>query len=105
MAGNNAPLVTTDYILDELFTLLRFRGEFATALKIAPFLLAQRHAKLELVTLGDIQDAWRVFATFGDKQWSFTDCVSRVAMQRMGITEAFAFDVHFRQFGTVNVVP
>lgn len=40
-----------------------------------------------------------------DKQWSFTDCTSRVVMERLGIQKVFAFDDHFRQFGTVTVVP
>ena len=42
---------------------------------------------------------------YQDKGWSFTDCVSRVIMQRLDIRTAFAFDDHFRQFGTVTVVP
>jgi predicted nucleic acid-binding protein len=45
-----------------------------------------------------------VFQRFHDKEWSFTDCTSRVVMQRLGIQRAFAFDDHFRQFGTVTVV-
>ena len=40
-----------------------------------------------------------------DKEWSFTDCVSRAVIERLGITTAVAFDEHFRQFGTVIVVP
>jgi uncharacterized protein len=48
---------------------------------------------------------WSVFKTFSDKGWSFTDCTSRVLMERLGIAQAFAFDEHFRQFGTVTVVP
>lgn len=46
-----------------------------------------------------------MFSTYQDKGWSFTDCVSRVVMGRLGIDTALAFDEHFRQFGTVNVVP
>ncbi len=52
-----------------------------------------------------MKEAWKVFAAYQDKGWSFTDCVSRVVMERMGIVSAFAFDEHFRQFGTVHVVP
>ncbi len=50
-------------------------------------------------------NAWEIFSRFRDNEWSFTDCVSRVVMGRLGISVAFAFDEHFRQFGTVSVVP
>jgi len=49
--------------------------------------------------------AWNVFRRFTDKAWSFTDCVSYVVMQRLKISTACSFDEHFRQFGTVAVVP
>ena len=42
---------------------------------------------------------------FRDKNWSFTDCTSRMVMEKLAIGTAFAFDQHFRQFGTVSVVP
>jgi uncharacterized protein len=34
-----------------------------------------------------------------DKGWSLTDCISFVAMQREGITEALTGDRHFEQAG------
>jgi predicted nucleic acid-binding protein len=49
--------------------------------------------------------AWRVFDSFADKDWSFTDCSSKVVMESLGIPTAFSFDQHFRQFGSVTVVP
>lgn len=75
------------------------------ALKVGPLLLDQSLAVLEWVSAQDVRQAWSVFETYRDKEWSFTDCVSRVVMQRLGVVEAFAFDDHFRQFGTVGVLP
>jgi hypothetical protein len=49
--------------------------------------------------------AWQVFATFSDKRWSFTDCVSYAVMKRLQIAEAFALDEHFKQFGFATVKP
>ena len=46
-----------------------------------------------------------VVETFSDKEWSFTDCTSRVLMEKLRIERAFAFDQHFLQFGGVKVVP
>jgi predicted nucleic acid-binding protein len=49
--------------------------------------------------------AWETFRQFDDKSWSFTDCTSKVVMEQLNIKVAFAFDHHFQQFGTVQVVP
>ena len=50
--------------------------------------------------------AWEVFRRFSDKRWSFTDCTSKVVMDRLGIAgPCLAFDQHFRQFGSIQVVP
>lgn len=102
---NTQPLITTDYVVDELLTLLKVRGEYPRALEIGPALFDGKVCDLEWVTPADVAEAWRVFSTYQDKGWSFTDCVSRVVMRRLGIATALAFDKHFREFGTVTVVP
>ena len=105
LTENSHPLLTTDYVLDELLTLLKIRREFARAVFVGESLLAEDIARLEWVTRADVQAAWQVFYRFRDKAWSFTDCVSRVVIERLAIQTAFAFDDDFRQFGTVVVVP
>ena len=101
---NTVPLVTTDYVIDELLTLLLFRRQTPIAMKIGPLLFDQSLATIEWVMPQDVRQAWNVFQSYQDKAWSFTDCVSRTVMERKGITAAFAFDDHFRQFGTVTVL-
>lgn len=103
--ANTRPLITTDYVVDELMTLLKIRGEFQRALEIAPMILRSEVCDLEWVIPVDVREAWRIFSTYQDKGWSFTDCVSRAVMDRLGLATAFAFDEHFRQFGMVSVVP
>lgn len=39
-----------------------------------------------------------------DKDWSLTDCISFVVMQREGITEALTGDHHFEQTGFVALL-
>jgi len=51
------------------------------------------------------EEACQIYGRFADKEWSFTDCTSYAAMQRLGITKAFSFDSHFRQFGVAQVFP
>lgn len=38
-----------------------------------------------------------------DKDYSFTDALSFIAMERLHIREAFAFDRHFTQYGFVRL--
>jgi predicted nucleic acid-binding protein len=102
---NTLPLLTTDYVVSELLTLLKVRGEDERALLVGERMFRGDVARLEWVTKEDVLEAWSIFRRHPDKAWSFTDCVSRVVMERLGITQAFAFDQHFRQFGTVSVVP
>ena len=103
--ANTQPLLTTDYVIDEALTLLKIRGYLSLALELGESLLAGDLADIALITEDDIHHAWQTFRQFRDKDWSFTDCTCKVAMERLGITHAFAFDQHFRQFGTVTVVP
>jgi predicted nucleic acid-binding protein len=103
--ANTEPLVTSDYVLDEVLTLLRARGHADLALTMGQDLIDQRTAALYHLDELDIRRAWDVFRQYADKQWSFTDCSSKVVMERLGIATAFAFDQHFRQFGSVRVVP
>ena len=105
LAANTEPLVTTDYVLDELFTLLKIRGEYQRALLLGPRLFNQDVLEIEWVTEEDVRQAWQIDERHQDKAGSFTDCTSFVIMQRLQIPAAFAFDKHFRQFGTVTVVP
>ena len=105
LASNKEPLFTTDYVVSETLTLLRRRGEAAHAIHFGQQIFGGKVAALYYLTEADIAAAWQVFKSFRDKDWSFTDCTSKVVMERLGITEAFSFDQHFRQFGTVTVVP
>lgn len=105
LAANAGPLLTTDYIVDETLTLLRARGERTRALLIGEVFFDGRLAEIHRLDESDITLSWEVFKRFDDKGWSFTDCTSLVLMRRLGISQAFAFDAHFEQFGSVTVLP
>lgn len=55
---------------------------------------------LLLPAAGDVAAAFEIYARFAGKAWSFTDCVSYVVIQRLGIKTAASFDQHFRQSGS-----
>ena len=91
LGKNREQLVTTDYVVDETLTLFKARGNYDRALVVGPSLLNGQLAQLEWVQPGDVQSAWEVYQQFRDKEWSFTDCVSYVIMQRLQIKRAIAF--------------
>ncbi len=105
MKTNRLPLLTTDFVLDELLTLLKMRESHAVAVAAGNTLIYQGVTTVERVSEEDFARAWTTFEQYRDKGWSFTDCTSKVVMERLGITYAFAFDNHFEQFGTVIRVP
>lgn len=95
----NRQLVTSNYILDESFTLLRKRRGFSTVDQFREILHQSADSiYIARVMVEDEAAAWEWFA----KDWSglsFTDCVSFAQMQRLQIQEAFSFDKHFRRAG------
>jgi len=102
---NTHRLLTTDYIIDETLTLLRARGESTRAIRLGEQFFSGALANVYFLTEDDIRETWEAFRMFSDKGWSFTDCSSKVVMEKLGITQAFCFDHHFVQFGSIVVVP
>jgi uncharacterized protein len=102
---NKEPLFTTNYIVDETLTLLRVRGENRKALELGKLFFDNSLVFVYHLTEGDVIQSWEVFEQFSDKNWSFTDCSSKFIIEKFGITQALAFDKHFKQFGTVTVLP
>jgi len=86
---NNQPLLTTDYIVDETLTLLRTRGEALRAISLGEAFFSGVLATIYYLSEEDIQQSWQIFRQFSDKNWSFTDCTSRVVMSKLNLTEAF----------------
>jgi len=99
------PLITTDYIVDELLTLFARRKHKPLALLWLSDVLHTGGCELISIDETTFREACDVYSQFVDKNWSFTDCSSLVVMRRYGIQHAFSFDEHFRQFATVQVFP
>ena len=90
-------LITSNYILDETFTLIRtkcglkivnaFRENLAESSKVLKFVR---------ITINDEAEAWNWFLNDWSKL-SFTDCVSFAVMKRLKLTRAATFDQHFKK--------
>jgi predicted nucleic acid-binding protein len=105
--GSTEPqlFITSDYVLDECLTLLKARGENLRALELGRRVLEERVCRMLWVEQQDVVKAWIFFEAYRQKDWSFTDCVSRALIERLRIQQVFTFDAHFREFGNVSVVP
>lgn len=99
------PLVTSNYIADEVITLARIRLGYKVAVNIGQKIWDESIANLIRVTPQDEKKAWEILVKYHDKTFSFTDCTSFALMERIGITEVFAFDGHFTQYGNFIVLP
>lgn len=88
------PLLTTDHILIETWTLLRFRIH-RTAAEAFWAGLRSGVARIELVGAADLQAAWTIGQTFPDQDFSLVDRTSFAVMERLGIQRAASFDDDF----------
>ncbi len=99
LKDKQAELVTSNYILDETFTLLRAKCGLESAIMFKKVLVeSQKTLTIYRVTVADEADAWNWFI----KKWSklsFTDCVSFAMMERLNIKEVVSFDNHFTRAG------
>lgn len=91
--------VTSNFVLDETFTLLARRTSYAFAAQRARGLLTSD--QLEILRPGhdDELRALELFEKLADQKVSFTDCVSFVLMKKHRIRRAFSFDGHFALAG------
>jgi len=99
-------LVTSNYVLDELWTLLLLNIGYGPTVDYKQKLdaLKSEHV-LDIIWIDDAiaAEAWDSFQMYNvDKLWSFTDCTSYAVMKRLGITDAFTFDHHFEQMGFIR---
>ncbi len=95
---------TTDYVLDETFTLIRLAHSHSKSVEFGEALLNSKAILLIYVEDDVFKKAWYMFREYKDKIWSFTDCVSFIIMQELKIDYAFTFDKNFEQAG-FNIVP
>lgn len=99
------PFVTSTYVLDETVTLVKRHLGHTTAARFGHRLWDEEVARLVRITPEDEMQAWTIFARYEDKGFSYTDCTSFALMERLHLDSAFAFDVHFTQYGRFVRLP
>jgi uncharacterized protein len=91
--------ITTNYVLDESYTLLLFRVSHHAAVDFGERIKESSYVRLIHITDAIEEEAWDIFKSFGDKRFSFTDCTSFAVMKQYSIDRAFTNDHHFEQMG------
>lgn len=103
LARIGVTLVTSNYILDECYTLIRVRCGVDVVREFRELLAASgKELRVVRVTLVDELSAWDWFENDWSKL-SFTDCTSFAIMKRLGLTKFFGFDAHFERVGFEKV--
>jgi uncharacterized protein len=92
-------LVTSDYVVDETLTMLRFRLGLAETEAWWRQLEDSFCLQWEYISVERAEKARAMFFRYNDKEYSFTDCTSFVVMQELRLREALTTDHHFRQAG------
>lgn len=103
--SNTIPLATTDLIVVDTLNLVQVRLGHLPAVRLGRQLFNPALTAVLKVSEHDVREAWRLFQRYRDKGFSFTDCTSFTLMERMRITTAFEFDLHFRQYGRFRILP
>lgn len=92
-------LLTTDYVIDETLTLLRFRLGLAATKEWWHTVGGSRRVRYEQIDSARAERAREIFFRYRDKDFSFTDCTSFAVMRELRLRSALTTDRHFRQAG------
>jgi uncharacterized protein len=95
--ASGEPLVTTDHVLVETWTLLRYRIHRHAAEKFWDGLRSGA-AGVEPVGPADMESAWQIGLAYRDQDFSLVDRTSFAVMRRLGIERVASFDDHFAVF-------
>ncbi len=99
-------LITTNYIIGELTTLLSSPLRIPRS-KIIAFIDSLKQSNyVEIIHIDQTTDlsAWELFKQRPDKNWSLVDCSSFIVMKQKQLSQALTNDHHFEQAGFIRLL-
>ena len=102
--GFEGDLLTSNFVFDEIITLVLSRMGHDQAVLTGQVLLNPNIFIMIRVGLSDERSAWELFVNRQDKTYSFTDWTSFVIMRKMDIIKFLAIDPHFPQEGLQGTI-
>ena len=98
LAERKTLLVTTNYVLAEAYTRIRYDDGHAKAIVFDTLIremVRRRQLSIRWITPPIHEDALELFRRYDDQDFSIVDCTSFVAARRLKLREVFGFDRHF----------
>jgi len=90
-------LVTTRFVLIEIADAFARAADRQRAIDLIDALEGDPQVRIVPADETLVREGYDFYCERPDKDWSLTDCISFVVMQREGITEALTGDRHFEQ--------
>ena len=97
-------LITTDFVVDETLTLIRFRLGLGAAKAWWQQIDGSTRLRWERVENDRFERARQLFFQYRDKDLSFTDCTSIAIMRELKLATVITTARHFHQVG-FDVLP
>lgn len=97
-------IITSEMVLDELLAGLSVPPVRTTAVSAVSSVLSNPNVEVVPQTSLQFREAFDLYKSRMDKEWSLTDCASFNLMKERGIAEALAHDEHFEQAGFVALL-
>ena len=96
--GNNAIFIYSDYVFDELITLMKKRKISISIIQKNGDKILKSKLWIKIpISETYFQKSWRMIKKYKDKSWSFTDVSSFVLMRELNIKYFLSYDDHFFQ--------
>jgi len=95
-------LLTTNYVVDETATRLRYDAGLDAAFSFHRALeqsASRRRLRLVWIDKRLEREGWEILRQYADLDLSPTDAISAAVARRARVTEVFGFDAHFRALG------
>ncbi|MDQ5824481.1 MAG: PIN domain-containing protein [Chloroflexota bacterium] len=95
--------VTTDYVLDQVFTAMKMFGSLDAAQAIYTVVNNTSLLRFFMTDSVIFERAWKVFVDDEHPQFTFTDCINYAVIQYLGADEVFTFDPSFTAPGLIRI--
>lgn len=102
-SGNYGKPMTSDYIFDEAVTVMLVRTKSLDhAVRMGQYIMDS--VQIAVVNNAVLYAAWELFRKGNKERMSFTDCTSRIFVEKFGIKTIATFDTAFRKTEGINVI-
>lgn len=99
------PVVTSELVLGETWTLMRRRESHAVAVRFLDLVHASPRVSVYSVDADTVERAWEWLRRRDEREYSFVDATSFILMRSNKIREALAFDDDFTAAGFLELRP